>query len=43
MQTGNLMMLLVLVINRYWAWLPDGYGSKATPLQGSPDINVLCV
>lgn len=38
------MMLLVLVINRYWARLPDGYGSKATLLQGSSDIiNVLCV
>lgn len=42
--TGCLMMLLVLVINRHWARLPDGYGRKATPLQGSPDIiNVLCV
>lgn len=38
------MMLLVLVINRYWACSPDGYGYKAMLLQGSPDIiNVLCV
>lgn len=38
------MKLLVLVINRYWARWTDGYGSKAIPLQGSPDIiNVLCV
>lgn len=42
--TGSLIMLLVLIINRYWAQSPDGYGAKATPLQGSPDIiNVLCV
>lgn len=42
--TGSRMMLLVLVINRYWARLPDGNGSKATLLQGSSDIiNVLCV
>lgn len=38
------MKILVLVINRYWARWRDGYGSKAIPLQGSPDIiNVLCV
>lgn len=38
------MKLLVLVINRYWAWWRDGFGSKAIPLQGSPNIiNVLCV